>query len=454
MRGIPQVAGAMVRVLVDGYEPSFQPEPAFSDAIMLFELSRPTVLVKGALRGRVLLEDGQLAPSARVAAGCVSAVADERGEFALDLTRAVTADAVTAIKSGFRPARMERPSEPRGDDTGWPEFIELRLGSASLSIAGRVVDEMDEPRAGVRVWIADPTLFGLIGTMPVQAENLMAGAAVPAEALAPDPEPDEQDGTHHSHHVRVGASSDAVWYFVVTDDDGRFRLEGLDDREYTVRVYDRKSLQQFTSKPIRAGVHDARIEMPPPDVFEKLSGRIVTVGDRPVPRASVALRANCHDVQARMFGGTRQVETLMSGTKVTTDEHGRFSFDRVPRERVHLSIAGDGILVTDWMIPPDVEPTSVEIFVDTRCRLEVRLAPPIDRADEIVIKDADGAVLQIAHTNSERTRTGPSVALEDGRSGVLSVTSSARTLELHKDGALVEKREIALVPDEILVVEL
>jgi hypothetical protein len=189
-------------------------------------------------------------------------------------------------------------------------------------------------------------------------------------------------------------------------------------------------------------------------VFEKLSGRIVTVGDRPVARASVVLRAQCHDVQARMFGGTREVETLMSGAQVTTDESGRFSFDRVPRERVHLDISGDGILVTDWMIPPDVEPTKVEIFVDTRCRLEVRLAPPIDRGDEIVIKDGEGKVLQIAHTNSERTRTGPSVALEDGRSGVLSVTSSARTIDLRKNGVVVETREIALVPDEILVIEL
>jgi RNA polymerase sigma-70 factor (ECF subfamily) len=454
LRAIPQVAGATVRVLVDGYEPAFQPEPAYSDLDLRFQLTRPTVLAKGALRGRVLQSDGQVASNARVAVGCVSTLADERGEFAVDLSRAVTADVVTAVKQGQLPARMERPNAPHGDDSGWPAFIELRLGGPSLSIVGRVVDPKDQPRAGVGIWIADPTLFGLVGRMPVQTESLAAGAAIPASALDPIENPPQQDGNLRSIYVAVGQQPDAVWHYVVTDKEGRFRLDGLDDRDYTVRVYDPGSMQLHTSKPIRAGTMDARVELPAPEVFEKLSGRILTVGGRPVPRASVVLRAKCFHVQARSFGGTQEVDMLMRGADVTTDEDGRFSFDRVPREHVFLEIGGDAIVRTDWPIPAGIDPTKVEIFVEARCRLEVRLAPPTDRADQVMILDAEDRALQIVNTNSERTRGASFVTLENGRSGVLSVSSNARKLELKKNGTVVETRELSLVPDEIFVLEM
>src|SRR6185436_1931205 len=126
--------------LVDGYQPAHEPEPAYSDSSLVFLLQRPTLMTKGGLRGRVLDSSGQPAAGARVAAGLTSTVTDESGEFALDLSRAATADAVTAVKTGFRPARMERPQEAQGDRTGWPDFVELRLGGPPLSIRGRVVD--------------------------------------------------------------------------------------------------------------------------------------------------------------------------------------------------------------------------------------------------------------------------------------------------------------------------
>ncbi len=453
MRAMPQVARATLRVLVDGYEPAMEPQPEFSNPNLLFELVRPAVLAQGALRGRVLLASGDPAATARVAVGCASTITDERGEFALDLTHAVTADAVTAVKTGFLPVRMERPHEPTLDDTGWPDFIELRLGSPSLSITARVVDPDGKPRETIGVWLADPTLFGLVGTMPVQNESLMAGATIPAHALEPGT-PMKADGTLRRIYTGVGGQPDAVWNYVLTDADGRFVFPGLDDRAYTLRLYDAHAMHVFTTKPIRAGERDVEIVMPGPDVHEKLSGRIVTVGGRPVAGAVIALRAKCFQTQARFFGGTQEVNMLMRGSDATTDAEGRFSLDRVPKEHVYLEIRGDAIESTDWTMPAGVDALNLEIFVDARFRLDVRLSAPVDRADEIAIRDGDGALLLIAHRNAERIRTALSAPLEAGRSGVVSVRSGARKLELRKDGQVIETHELGLAPDEINVIEL
>lgn len=455
MTAIPQVAGAGLRVLADGYEPALQPEPELSGQDLLFVLKRPVVLATGALRGRVLDGNGWPADGARVAAGCVSTVADERGEFALDLTRAVTADSVTAVKPGFRPARMERPGEPTAQDTGWPDFVELRLGAPPLSIRGRVIDAEGKPRSRISLWLADPTLFGMIGTMPVQSESLIAGAPIPARVLEPDADPPQSDGSALSIHRSVGAESSAIWSYVITGDDGRFELGGLDDRTYRLCLFDAQMLHSFTSDPIRAGARDADIEMPDAAMHERLAGRVLTVGDRPVAGVRVMLRARCFDVHARYFGGTREVAMLwQSRGPVTTDEDGRFVFERVPREvGVHLALNGDRIIPGDREIPADQDPANLEVRVEARCRLEVRLAPPVERADQIAVLDENGETLDLIEGNAQRTTMSSSLALLGGRSGVVSTSSSARTLQLRKNGQVVETVPIELALDQINLIE-
>ncbi|MFN0244066.1 MAG: sigma-70 family RNA polymerase sigma factor [Planctomycetota bacterium] len=451
---VPQVDGSTVRVLVDGYEPAIQPEPALSDTQLLFVLQRPAVLARGALHGRVLDDGGRAVPGARVAVGVTSGVTNEQGEFALDLSRAVTADAVTAVKAGFRPARMERPSEPAGDDTGWPEFVELRLGGPALSIRGRVVDERGEPRGGMRVWVSDPTPFGLIGRVPAQSESLMAGAALPEHALEPDPNPPREDGDNEIVNRNAGAPPSACWYWVVTGDDGRFDLPGLDARKYKLRVLDTRSLQQVTSDPIEAGDTDARIVVPKPAAYEKLAGRIVTVGDRPVAGVRVMLRTTCFDVHTRYFGGTLDVLMMSAGGETTTDAAGRFELADVPRDGVFFVLRSDQLVPCDWHIPAGADPAHLDVRVDVRCQLDVRLSAPLERADEFVLFDERGEVVDLIEMHEERVHTNSSGLLVGGRSGVLSASSSARTLELRKNGASVEKRAIQLSPDTVTVIEL
>ncbi len=451
---VPQIDGARVRALVDGYQPAIEPEPAYSDASLVFVMQRPTILAKGALRGRVLDADGRPAAGARVAAGLTSTVTGDDGEFTIDLARAATADSVTAVKTGARPARMERPDEPQGEHTGWPDFVELRLGGPPLSIRGRVVDPEGNARPRVRVWAADPTPFGIIGRVPAHNEGLMAGAAIPRRALEPDPNTPSEDGHADIVNRNSGGPPTISWHWVEADDEGRFELGGLDDRRYTLRVLDPRTLQTSSSRPIQAGEQDARIEVPAPALFARLAGRITTVGDRPLAGVSVELRTSCFGTHTRYFGGTLGVYEFHAGGTTSTDAEGRFEFQDVPREGVFFVLRSDRIVPCDWMLPAGADPENLDVKVDVRCQLEVRLKAPSDRADFIAMLDGDGGEVPLIEMNGESVHINSEVPLTEGRSGVLSASSSARTLELYKNGKIVERHAIALVPDEINVIEL
>jgi RNA polymerase sigma-70 factor (ECF subfamily) len=454
---VPQIDGANVRALVDGYQPAIESEPAFSDRSLVFALQRPATLVKGALRGRVLDPSGHPAAEARVAAGLTSTVTDASGEFAIDLARAATADVVTAVKTGFRPARMERPDEAHGDrpeDTGWPDFVELRLGGPPLSIQGRVVDPEGKARPNVRVWAADPTPFGLIGRFPAQNEGLMAGAAIPRRALEPDPNPPSEDGDADIVNRNAGGPATVGWHWVEADAEGRFELGGLDDRRYTLRVLDTKTLQSCTSRPIQAGDQDARIEMPAPEMFAKLVGHITTVGERPVAGVSVQLRTTCFETHTRVFGGTLGMFEFHAGGETSTDAEGRFEFKDVPKEGVFFVLRSDRIVPCDWKLPDGADPENLDVRVDVRCQLEVRLKAPSDRADFMAMVDEGGDEVALIEMNGESVHINSEMPLTEGRSGVLSASSSARTLVLYKNGKEIERVSIALVPDEINVIEL
>lgn len=450
----PQIAGAVVNVVADGFQSQTRAEPEHSDLDLVFVLARPEAPLAGALRGRVSNEAGAPVADARVALGLTSALTGPDGQFAIDLSRAVTADRLTAVKIGFRPAILDRPQEPSATTSGWPDFVELRLGGPALSISGRVVDSLGKPGAKLRVWIADPTPFGVIGRVPVQLENLMAGAAVPPEIVASEPEPEDRDGDNFMDQFeRVGPST-AFWSWVATDDDGRFEISGLDERRYKIRVMDDATLAVFTSAAIRAGSQNVKIEMPPPAVYPRVAGRVSGQRGKPVAGVRITMRRHAFGLRARVFGGTAQYEMIQPRESTTTDAEGRFEFKDVPREGITLGLKADGIVPREVALDDEATPENLDLVVNTRCRLEVRLEPPVARADRIALRDADGAGLDVLVITQGGINAYTDVALVDGRSGVVSVSSAARTLVLLKGDKVIETHAIDLAEDTINVLEL
>ncbi len=193
--------------------------------------------------------------------------------------------------------------------------------------------------------------------------------------------------------------------------------------------------------------------MPAPKVFERLAGRVLTIGDRPVPGVRLTLRTTSFEVNTRFFGGKLNVLMMNAGTETNSDAEGRFEFKDVPKEGVFFVLRSDRIVPSDWHLPAEFDPGHIEVRVDARCQIEVRLKEPVDRADAMALFDEQGDEVDLMTLDENSVHMNSSVALVAGRSGVLSTSSSARVLELRKDGQVVERHPIALVPEEIVLIE-
>src|SRR5262249_48069313 len=146
------------------------------------------------------------------------------------------------------------------------------------------------------------------------------------------------------------------------------------------------------------------------------------------------------DMHTRIFGGRSQVVILRDAGVKTSDDEGRFHFAHVPREGASVSVRADGIVPRS--VP--IRAQSFDGAVEMRCHLEVVVRQGIERFDAISVLDGEGKGLDILVLTEGSTNAWTGVALVQGRSGVVSVSSRARTLQLMKNGAVVETRALDL----------
>lgn len=450
---VPRVEGSALRALVDGYQPTSIPCPTLTDRGILITLARPKLQLQGALRGQVVDAKGGPVPEARVALGLTSTLCDAQGMFAIDLTRSVTADKITAVKAGFLPALMERPGEPSEKHSGWPDFVVLKLGGEPLSIRGTVVDAHRKPKDGVHIWLADPTPFGLIGRVPVQMEGLVAGASVPPQIVESADHMPDKDGDNFMDWTMTSPASSVFWRWMEADHGGGFEFDGLADRSYRLRVLDKHTLEIFTSDPIKAGSRNVEIMMPAPKMHPRLAGRILTASKAPVPGVRVRMQREAYGTRSRVFGGTALYQAFQPRETVLTDFEGKFEFKNVPAEGLRLRLDGDKIVPTEHALTGADRPEALDIEVELRCYIDVRLVPPLARADAIAVIDENGQALDVLVLTAGSVNAYTDVPLVAGRSGVVSVSPRARTLVLLKNGEAVEKHALELVPGSVVVVE-
>lgn len=446
---VPNVPGAQLRVVADGYARLLMEAPSASVRGLELTLARPSVPLAGALRGHVVDPRGAPVEGARVAAGLASTLSDAHGEFAIDLARAVTADALVALKQGFLPARLERPKEAREGDSGWPSVIELVLGGPPLSIRGQVVDPKGHPLPGLRVWIDDPTPFGLIGRAAFSQEGLLSGMSVPPQALATEPRAGAKDGDSFWDWTASKAPSTAFWPWITTDDEGRFEIGGLSDRRYKIAVFDPETLARHTSNGIQAGERAAQITVPPAPMWPKVAGVVRSDAGLPLAGVNVELSTEAFGVRSRVFGGRAAFLMLHERESVTTDERGRFEFTNVPKTGINLELSSDDIVPSSHALKPDEDVTALDVRVFTRCRVQVELRPPVARADSIAFTDADGKQLDVLVISTGHVNAYSSVELTDGRSQVAAVSSAARFLLLQRGDEVVERIAIQLAADGV-----
>ena len=431
-----------------GYLPHAEPLPPAGSSPHVIALSTASDEANR-LRGRVEDETGAPVPEARVALGLDVVNCDERGEFVFELDAEASFNrmmrnrgpelvasiegTLTALAPGSQPGSYTAPRSPEGE-VQWPPFVTVRLGPPTLTITGTVVGRDGDPLAGAQVWIADPTFFGALG----DARARVGPGLVHVETL-------------------VSGSEATTWTTVQTDAEGRFRIEGLSQRNYDVEALDPDTLQRGRLGSVPAGSERLRIELDAEGLFPSLAGRVVDHEGRGV--AGVAVRPMCDAFQQRIGGevvGTSH--EMASGTR--TDEDGRFALTQVPRDLVYLRLDGPDILPLEWGRRVEgglgslVEASAdeLEIEVSTRCHFQVELADPSE-ADAFSLLDAEGQELMISEFQGTSRMEAPRQRMVEGRSNPMAVSDRATTLVLYREGEEVRRAPVRLRSGERTVLQ-
>lgn len=449
----PRVEGAKMQVMLAGYETLSIPAPDMSDRALELVMKRP-VSTPGMVSGRVLDDHGKPAAGARVGLGPTTlAVADETGAFTVEIPKDGPRERWIAVLAGHQPAIEVASAAIRSGRAEPGEFVELTLGPPPLVIAGRVVDDEDRPKGGLKVFVADPTFFGAADEVPAHVEGMLAGAASRADlekALANAPEGVDPESIFKEW-------STVFWTFVVTDAKGHFTLKGLLDRPYTIAVLDPESLLRVESEPINAGTLDASIRLPKSAYLENVRGRVVTASGQPV--AGVLLMPN-HDVITVQIDEHSRSTFDVGGKGAVSDANGAFVFERLPRNRVYLKVTGEHIVPTDWArgqaggieAAAGKKQDAIEIQVELRYHFQVEVDPSL--GDQVRVVDAQGRELMIYIFEGNPRMQLDAVPLVAGRSKVMVVGEDARTLVISKGQEEVRRLPLELVQGQLTVVKL
>lgn len=452
---VPLVEGARLRVELEGWPSHEEDAPQATKRDLEIVLGRPGAEA-GSVSGQVVDPDGRLVADARVALGPNLVKTDEQGAFTMKVPEGGTKASWTAVKRGYLPAFEPPSAAVEAGKADGSEFVVLKLGPPPPAIEGRVVDRRGEPLAGIKVWPAELTFFARIEEVPAQVEGLLAGAASRPEvekilrSIGPDANPQE---------VLMGTPT-TFWPFARTDDAGRFRLEGLLEREYSLVAMDQETLLRSTSEPVRAGKKGVELLLDVDSVYPRVAGTVLSSSGVPVPGVTVA--ATC-DVLTTREGAGSQSTFHSRGKVATTDAKGQFVLQRVPRERVYLRLEGESILPLEYgredplglSGPSHGEVETLELRVQLRYHFQVEIAgPEAKTADEIKVLDAAGETVLINLFMGNSRRTTDSVELKDGKSDALVVPEDARTLVLLSKGVELRRVELHLSPGELNIVRL
>lgn len=446
---VPSLSGATLQVLADGFVPKKLPLPAASDEHLDIVLE-PFRFEGGELVGKVVDLTGAPVEGARVAMGLTSVVTNAKGTFALSLVRAGYPTEIVAAKAGHLPARFTLP--PDADAKQGRREIVLTLGEPPLTIRGHVRDQDGAPREGVLVAIDDPDQLGLAGMVPIQLEYLLAGGTLPLGALRPSPHQDTPtEGDNESVNTRSIGEPDATWFYVRTGKDGAFELPGLQDRSYRVRATDPTTAITVVSGAVQAGAKDLTVALTDDGCFPRIEGRVLSLAGKPLRGVRVEQATFPFQVATRVPGGKLQARYAMEGRRTVTDAVGRFVLERVSKQNFTITFAGDDV------VPVTIEASAVdaggrcEVRLAARCHFRVALADPAEAA-RIEALDAQGNNVNLLRIERNSTTSNSDMELVNGKTDVLTVSETATTLALYRDGKRVRTIPLALTPGTVLEV--
>ena len=429
----PGVDHTVLAVGSTGFEPLLFDLPTFSDLSLELELVR-TGLGGQALVGEVVDPSGNPIALAKVTDGRVQTLTDDLGQFRLahgdELPRQLM-----AMSDGFQPGRATAEQAPSGEQVEWPEFIALTLGPPPLEMRGQLVDGDGRGLRGVRVWVADPTLFWA----PREHEEGNTSTRVGVVPLGERKFPELVEG------ALAGTDPDreSPWPFVYTDADGRFVLKGLLDREYALEFLDVQTLMRMSSEPFQAGRTDITVRWLPDPVRTRVAGRVVSTRGDALRGLSVGLICKAFSI----VDGEEQLysEQLLSGS-AKTDSEGRFVLRNVPLGTA-VFVQGPNLpMAVMKVIDSQVDEEELVLEVTALARLTVELADP-NLGDSFSLKDDAGERLALTAVEVPRRIEYREAQLTAGRSGIFYAPLEATQLVLYRAGEVVRTLGAPAAPE-------
>lgn len=354
--------------------------------------------------GRVLLEDGTPAAEAWVAIGHAGRTTDADGRFALPRGLIEPGHPLWAAKPGFLPARVAAPA-----DGAWPDELLLHLGGPALSITGRLLDPGGAPVPRREVWLANPTTFGNQGGWNSHLEAVLAG--------------ERGDTT------------------ILTDADGVFRFTGLLDRSYDLVAADNATSRFARLPDVLAGRAGVELWLRENTDLGPLAGRVVDSSGAPLAgisvEASVLLRSWTFDgLDPDPFG-----ESVFH-SKALTGPDGSFRIEDVPSHVARIELEGEGLARHPFDLGEDSDRERLVLVAPRSRHVQVEASGAAAEADEFELCDAGGKALWMRIRRSRGSSLSTRWLLHEGRSSVVSVADTARTLVLLRDGEELARREV------------
>lgn len=378
------------------------------------------------LEGIVLDPHGAGVEGARVSAGTEIVTSDADGRFRLSWSLESAGDYEQDEEGTWRPERDTSilravhagflPAEARIADLPPGELVVLSLGGPPLSIRGRVVDEAGAPRPGVLVWPGKLTALG-------QRSQSEGGARAVwnewiEDSLRADPR-------------RPGA---------LTDADGRFELDGLLPRVYDLRAHDPATATEGGPWSAMPGEAELEFVLATEPGTRRVAGRIVTLAGTPLAGVSILPQ------RQRTFNDGSQPPRMPDvELGLETDADGRFAFPALATRGTLLELQHEALFFAHVRLEGRDDLDDMEIVQPVLCELQIELADP-DLADRIVVLDEKGAELQLIVSFGAFTSMAEWAEIEAGKTAVLRVQETARTLVLRRSDQEVLRRPVQLTP--------
>ena len=234
----------------------------------------------------------------------------------------------------------------------------------------------------------------------------------------------------------------------VSSASGAFELTCLMVRSYQVLAYDPRTAMRAGPWTLEAGLREVVLTLPPEPEVSRVAGRIVNCSGEPLTGAEVTPR------RGSIFTDRFEMPPPLEGVRsaVTDGEDGRFEFERLATAETRLQIDHPSLFTREVSLADFEDLEALEIVEPVLCELQVDLTRQPDLADHLRVLDADGRELEtmesFATADMVSVSMGTEASIVNGRSNVLWIKETARTLVLTKKGAEVLRLPVRLDPHE------